>query len=146
MAAGVPTKMGFEGKIYYGVGGAEATTEIPCTRDITYTMDVEKVDTSCRPTGAATLVPRTERVISLLATINFQTLNDPDDATIEALKAAAAAATSVAIRTKDYTSGKGFDGDVVLSMTHGMPYRGEQTLDFVATPTEDCGRTPQFHV
>lgn len=41
-------RMGFEGKIFYGGAGAEATEEIENSRDISYDFDYDKGDTTER--------------------------------------------------------------------------------------------------
>jgi hypothetical protein len=137
-------KMGFEGKLYYGSAGSTATNELTNTRDINYNLDTEKGDTTTR--GAGTSPPKkTERVTALGITIEFTMLNKTDDTYLEALKVAAYAGTPVALRTKDYSSGKGFDGDCILDVQHGKPLNGEQTLQFTATPNDDS-RDPSLYV
>jgi len=62
-----------------------------------------------------------------------------------ALLAAAVAGTPVAIRMKDRNAGKGYDGDCIVKYDHGVPLKGEQTVDFTFTPNRDL-RTPQLYV
>jgi hypothetical protein len=130
------TKMGFEGKIYYGAGGATGTTEIGNSRDIQYNLDVDRGDTTVRGT-AGTPPIKTSRVVAFGVSIEWTMLVKTDDTTLESLRTAAAAGTAVAIRTKDYAAGKGFDGDCELSVKHGKPLGGEQTLVFTAEPTDE---------
>lgn len=137
-------KMGFEGKIFYGAAGSTASTEITNSRDITYNMDPEKGDTTERGDGSAPPIV-TERVTARVVSIEWTMLNKTSDTTLEALRVAAYAGLPVAIRTKDYASGKGFDGDVTISVSHGKPYRGEQTYQFTASPCDD-DRAPQLYV
>src|SRR5688572_7844028 len=111
-------RMGFEGKIYYGVAGAEATTEITNSRDITYTIDTEEGDTTVRGDGSGPPIETGRVTIRKVSALTWQMTNTTGDATLLALWAAAAAGTPVAIRTKDKAAGKGFDGDVYLSINH----------------------------
>ena len=138
------TKMGFEGLIYYGVAGSTASTAITNSLDISYSIDADKASTTIR--GAGSVAPiKTERVVAIGLTIEWTMLNRTDDATLTALRTAAAAGNAVAIRTKDYSSGKGFDGDVTLAQKDGMPLGGEQTFVFTATPTSE-NRAPSVYV
>ena len=73
-------------------------------------------------------------------------LNKPADTTLVALLAAASTGAPVAIRTKSYTSGKGFDGDMTLSFKEGAPLKGEGSFDFTCEATEESGRAPQTWV
>lgn len=137
-------KMGFQGKIFYGVAGATATNEITNSRDINYPYSTTKGNTTVRGDGSLP-PPDTQSVTRRVATIDWTMINKTTDANLPALLAAAYAGTPVAIRTKDYAAGKGFDGDVVLDVTHGKPLDGEQTYQFTATPNGDL-RAPQFYV
>jgi hypothetical protein len=138
------TKMGFEGVLYYGAAGSTAATQITNRRDVNYTIDNEKGDTTIAGAGSTPPI-KTARVTAIVLSIEWTMLNRTDDTTLTALRTAAAAGTAVAIRTKDYSSGKGFDGDVILSQKDGMPIAGEQTFVFTAEPTDE-NRTPQAYV
>lgn len=127
------TKMGFEGEIYYGVKGSTAATKITNVRDVTITTDTEKGDTTIRGDGTAPPIG-TNRVTRVNWSCEFTMLNKTDDTSLEALRVAAAAGTAVAIRMKDKSAGKGFNGDVNLTVTEGHPINGEQTLQFNAEP------------
>lgn len=137
-------KMGFEGEIYYGTAGSTAATKITNSQDITYTLDIEEGATTVRGSGSSVPI-NTSRVTALTASIQWTSLVKSDDTSIEALRVAAMSGAPVAIRTKDYAAGKGFDGDCILSVTHGKPLKGEQTLQFTAKPNDD-NRTPQLYV
>jgi len=138
------TKMGFEGEIYYGVAGSTAAIKITNSRDIQYNSEPDKGDTTVRGSGSSPPI-KTERVSAIGITIEWTMLNKTDDTTLEALRVAAYAGNEVAIRTKDYASGKGFDGDVTLSIQNGKPIAGEQTYVFTGTPSDE-NRTPQLYV
>jgi len=135
------TKMGFEGLLYYGVAGSTAATQITNARDITLSFTPEKGDTTVRGDGSSPVV-NSGRVVAIDHTLSFQMVNKSDDATLTALLTAAAAGTPVALRGKDYSAGKGPDFDYILEVSKGQPYKGEQTIDFTCTPTDEEGRDP----
>jgi len=138
------TKMGFEGKIYYGVKGSTAATELTNSRDINETFDVDKGETTVR--GAGTSPPiETNRVTKRKYSIEWTMLNKTTDSSLAALLVAAAAGTAVAIRTKSYSSGLGYDGDCNIAWKFGTPYLGEQTIQFTADPNAE-DRDPQVNV
>lgn len=137
--------MGFEGKIYSGVAGAEGTTLLENTRDITYGFDHEKGETTVRGDGEDPPM-KTERVAARVASIEFEMTVVEGDTALADLLTAAYAGTPMAIRTKHKTSGKGFDGDCTLTASHGKPLKGEQTIRFTATPTREAGRAPDPYV
>lgn len=136
-------RLGFEGKILYGAAGATATTEITNSRDIAYNFDYDKGDTTGRDSGSPPV--ETGRVSVRKVTITFTMLNKASDSTLDALLTAAYAGTAVALRLRDYSAGKGYDGDVILKVNQSMPLRGEQTYDFTAEPTEE-NRAPSLYV
>lgn len=139
------TKMGFEGLIYYGAAGSTASTQLTNIRDETYTFEKEDGDTTVRGDGSAvpieTMTPVLRRV-----SLEWTMINKPADTELAAMLTAAYACTAIAIRTKDRSGGKGFDGDVYLTVEHGKPFKGEQTYRFTATPTLEGGRTPSLYV
>lgn len=143
--ADTPTRMGFEGVIYRGVAGTTASTQMESATDISYTITPDKATTTVR--GLGTTPPlKTERVVAVGMQIEFTLLNVSGETHLETLRAAAAAGTPVALRTKDYSAGKGFDGDVTIECKEGAPLNGEQTYVFTATPTREKGRAPQAYV
>lgn len=139
-------KMGFEGLIYYGVAGSTAATQLTNNRDITYNMTTEKGNTTVRGTGASPPI-QTESVTLRVASIEFTQLNkaDADDASLASMKTAAYGGTVIALRTKDYSAGKGFDGDVILEVSHPYLLAGEQVVTFTAVPTY-ATRAPSLYV
>ena len=137
--------MGFEGKAYTGPAGAEGTELIENSRDITYGFDTENGETTVRGDGEEPPM-KTERVAARVASVEFECTVVEGDTVVEGLLTAAYAGTAVAIRTKHKTSGKGFDGDCTLKVSHGKPLKGEQTLRFTATPPREGGRAPNPYV
>lgn len=141
-------KMGFEGLTYYGPAGTTAPTEVPETRDCTITYSTDKGNTTVKETvaGVPVIPIETENVTIRKWQYDFNALNVPGNAVIAALLAASFAGTPIALRLKDFATGKGYDGDVILEHKDGKPLRGEQTLDFTAKPTRAGGRRPQLYV
>lgn len=133
--------MGFEGLLYYGTAGSTAATLLENVKDISINMDVERGDTTVR--GDSTAPPiKTEDVATRMAGIEFTMINDSTDSQLAALLTAINTGTGVALRGKDYSSGKGPDADFTLSVQHGMPLGGEQTYQFTAAPSRSYGRAP----
>lgn len=137
-------KMGFQGKILYGAAGSTATNEITNSRDINYTLDTSDGDTTVRGDGSAPPI-ETGSVTRRILGIDWAMINKTTDTNLAALRAAAYAGLPVAIRTLDHAAGKGFDGDVILKVSHAKPLDGEQTLQFTAKPNADL-RAPQSYV
>lgn len=138
--------MGFEGLAYYGVAGSTASTAITDTADISENLDMDTGNTTIRGDGS---VPPIETEDVTIRKISFEIafLLRSSDTVLEAMRVAAAAGSAIALRTKDYAAGKGYDGDVIVkTMAHSKPLRGEQTVGFTLTPTRSAGRTPQLYV
>jgi hypothetical protein len=85
-------------------------------------------------------------VVALKPTITWSMLLKTGDTTLTALLAAARTGAAVALRTKSYTSGLGFDGDCTLGVTHEMTLKGQSKFNFTAEATDDEGRAPQLNV
>lgn len=138
-------KQGFEGQILRGTAGATATTLMENVKDITLNMDVERGNTTVR--GDSTVPPiETEDVTIRKMQIEWSMINDATDTNLTALLTAHAAGTGVALRLRDFLTGKGPDADYTLSVTHAMSLNGEQLLTFTASPSRSYGRAPQMNV
>jgi len=136
------TKMGFEGVLWYGAAGSTATTtQLVNARDITFPRMSEKGDTTVRGDGSGPVV-NSSRVTAIDFSITFLMLIKSDDTALEALRVAEAAGTPVALRGLDFAAGKGPNMDFILEASQGMPYKGEATIEFTATPTDESGRDP----
>lgn len=136
---------GYQGIIYYGTAGSTATTQITNCEDLNYDNEAERAPTTVRGTGATPPI-NTSKVVALGAVITWSMLMKSDDATLTSLLAAARTGAAVAIRTKSYASGLGFDGDCTLSVTHEMTLKGQSKFNFTGEPTDDEGRAPQLNV
>lgn len=138
------TKAGYEGVILYGPKGATATTQLTNVEDLNYNNPIEKAETTTRGTGAAVPI-KTEQVVCIGAEITWSMLNKTTDTALTALLAASRVPLAVAIRTKSYASGLGFDGDCTLEVTHEMTLKGQSKFNFTATPTDE-DRLPLLNV
>ena len=138
-------KMGFEGMIYYGAAGATAAGLIENVKDITLNLEVERGNTTVRGDSSAPPI-ETEDVTIRRCGIEFQMINDATDTILQDLLDAVAAGSGVALRLKDYSAGKGPDGDYTLSVQWGKPLNGEQMITFTASPSRSYGRAPQSYV
>lgn len=136
-------KMGYEKVLYYGTAGSQAATQITNFTDLDYDIGTETGETTENGDGTSSPIV-TKRVTARTATITWTMLNKTTDTSLAALIAAARAGTTVALYYKDYSSGKGYDGDVILTVRNGAPLKGEQTFEFTAEPNDD-DRTPQLN-
>ena len=137
-------KMGFEGLAYHGTKGSTASTLISNRVDLTFDVDPQMAPTTVA--GAGTSPPiETEGVATIKWSATLKMKSVAADAVLAALRTAAAAGGAVAIRLKDYASGKGYDGDVNVKETWGGNLNGEQTFDFTLTPN-GLLRSPQLYV
>lgn len=135
------TKSGYEGILLYGVPGATASNQILNCEDLEYDTSPEKAPTTVRGTGSTPPI-NTEKVVALNAKITWSMLLKTGDTILTALIAAERTGAAVALRTKSYSTGLGFDGDCTLSVKHSMTLNGQSKFDFEATPTDDEGRAP----
>lgn len=134
-------KSGYQGLIYYGTAGSQAATLLTNVEDLQYDTEPEKVENTTR--GDGTTVPiKVEDVVALAATITWSMFLKTTDTALTALVAAARTGAAVALRTKSYSSGLGFDGDCTLSVSHEKTLKGQSKFNFTATPTDSEGRTP----
>ena len=138
-------RMGFEGQLFLGTAGSTAATLIENIKDISIDLGAERGDTTVR--GDSTVPPiKTEDVTQRMSGIEFGMINDTSDTELTALLTAMALGEAVALRGKDYASGKGPDADFTLSAAWGQPLNGEQLITFTATPSRSYGRAPQSYV
>lgn len=134
-------KMGFEGLLYYGAAGTTAATLLSNCKDISLSMDNEKGNTTVR--GDSTTPPiETEDTTLRKVQIEFTMINDITDTAYAAINTAVGSGAGIALRLKDYSSGKGPDADFVVTKSHPFPLNGEQAVTFTATPSRSYGRSP----
>lgn len=129
-------KMNYEGLAYYGAKGSTAATNLTNCRDITYNITTSRGETTVR--GDSTTPPiESWNVTKRIASVELTLVFDTSDASFASMMTAAAAGTAVAIRTKSYSSGLGFDGDVTLEVGRPFPLDGEQVVTFTCFPNAD---------
>jgi hypothetical protein len=139
-------KMGFEGQFFYGASGSTGSTQLTNVTDIEYDCELEYGNSTVRGSGASVPIETQEPTLVKVSSIEWTMINDITDTNLASLLTSARAGTLVAIRTKDYSAGKGFDGDCSLSVANGQPIKGEQTYKFKAMPSRGAGRAPVLHV
>jgi len=136
------TRMSLEAKLYYGTAGSTAATLAENVRDLTSPLAPTKADISSRGSRVALYGPG-----QIEASLAWESNWRADDAFVQAMYAAAIAGTAVALRTKDYSAGKGWDGDFIISKGDKKePLKEGQKIDFEAVPTDLAGRYPQIYV
>lgn len=134
------TPMGYEAILYYGSAGSTAATQLTNCQDLEYSLDPEKGETTVRGTGSSVPIV-TSRVTAIKPQITWKMIYKTGDASLTALRAAAATGAAVALRYVPVSGGTGFDGDCTLSIKNGAPLKGDQTFEFTAEPTDET-RTP----
>lgn len=141
-------KMGFEGLAYYGAKGGTAGTLITNRVDISFDVDPQMAPTTVAGAGVSPPI-ETEDVATIKWSATIKMKNDAGEVSpsgaIVAFRAAAAAGGQIALRLKDYASGKGYDGDVNVKETFSGSLNGEQQFDFTCTPNGKL-RVPQLYV
>jgi hypothetical protein len=135
---------GYKGKLYVGTAGSTAGTEVTTIEDLQYDTEAEKVETTVRGDGSAAPIV-TEVVVAIKPTITFSMFEKSDDANLTTFRAAARTGAAIALRTKAHSSGLGFDGDAVLSVTHEMTLKGASKYNFTATANDEL-RAVQLNV
>jgi hypothetical protein len=125
-------RIGFEGKLYWGAANATAATELTIARDVSYKFEPTKGDTSDR----ASIIDY-EKPCGIKFSLDFECNNDDSNAFIAAARAAAAAGTLIAFRTRDKSAGWGCDGDFSISLDESQPLRDRQAVKITATPSND---------
>ena len=130
-------RMGINGKLYYGAAGSTAATEVTNCRDLSYSVEPTRGDTSKRASPF-----KLSQIAMMALSVEWEMVLDTGDATLTALRAAAVAGTPVALRTRDHAAGYGVDCDWNLSMSKGEPLEGSQTVKFTAEPDSSEGRVP----
>ncbi len=139
-----PITMGYEGQAFVGPAGTTATNQLLNTRDMKTTHDPQYGETTTRGNGSAPPV-ESEALSSIKWSMTLTMVNATSDTLLQTYLMAAAAGSSIsggppgviALRTKNNSAGKGFDGDVNVKVEQGSPLKGEQTLDFTFTPNNN---------
>jgi hypothetical protein len=140
-------RMGYERQLFYGTAGTTGTTQLTNVVDINHDIALEFGDTTVRG-DSATLPIGTQKPTKRTPNISWQMRDQPNDADLVILRAAAKAGTAVALVIKEFNSAGVattiFDGDCNVTVSEGHPLAGEATFDFEGTATRDHGRLPVF--
>lgn len=124
-------RMGIEGKLYHGTAGSTAATEVSNCRDVSIEISGVEADISMRASRIALT-----GLCMVEVSIEWEMNWSDTDASCSTLFGALANGTVLALRTKDYASGKGFDGDVVITKgPKKEPLKEGQKITFTAKPT-----------
>lgn len=135
--------MGYEKYLAYGAAGSQAASQLSTVRDVKYEIGNSQGETTPGGDGSAPPI-ESFRVTSRTMKLTFTMINKTSDTSLAAMIVAAAAGDPVALYFKDRSAGKGYDGDVNLTASKGLPYKGEQTIDFEATINREA-REPSLN-
>jgi len=130
-------RMGFEGVLLIGAAATKADTAVLDAKDITFTIDVERGDTTVR--GASSFIPFKTELVTLRAfTVEWGMLFDDsggNSAVMTEILVAVHAGTALAVYLVPVTGDTGPDFDATISASWGMPLNGEQLVTFTAVPS-----------
>jgi len=123
--------VGLDAKLYRGVAGAPASTEMTNVRDVT--MPDTRAEANISRRGSWFFVVKTTR---RRIEVNFTMINDDTDADLNAMRTAYASNTPLAFKILDKASGKGVDADwYITKMERSEPDETEQTYAVTIKPT-----------
>lgn len=125
-------RVGFEGKLLWGTAGTTAPTELTIAIDVSYKFEPTKADVSDRES-----IIDYDKVAGIKFSLEFNCTNNDSNAFVAAARAAAAAGSLIAFRTRDKAAGWGCDGDFSISLDESQPNRDKQQIKISATPCND---------
>jgi hypothetical protein len=138
-------RMGWEGLLYYGPKGSTGSILITNVSNVTMGFETNNAPTTVRGNAPVSPPIETGRPATRRFTIRWTMFEDSGDATLSALKAAAAAGTAVALRGKAHSTGTGPDFDAYIDFDQGQPIDGAQTLDFKTTDITEADRVASLN-
>ena len=103
--------LGMNAKLYYGVAGATAATEMGNVKDVTLTLEAGEADVTTRANQGWRATAPTLRECS----VEFEMVWNPADAGFTAIKTAFLSAGMVALKILDQAGGQGPDGDFSIT-------------------------------
>jgi len=103
--------LGKDGKLYFGVAGTTASTEMGNVRDVTLTMEAGTADVTTRANFGWRATAPTLRE----CTCEFEMVWDPADPGFTAIKNAFLASALIALKILDKAGGQGPDGDFAIT-------------------------------
>lgn len=125
-------RIGFEGKLYWGVAGTTAATELKIAKDVSYKFEPTLADVSDRDSIIDYM-----KTAGVKFTLEFDCNNDDSNAFIAALRVAAASGACIAFKTKDKATGWGCDGDFTVSDDESQSLRDAQKIKVSCSPNND---------
>jgi len=103
--------LGKDGKLYFGIAGTTASTEMGNVRDVTLTMEAGTADVTTRANFGWRATAPTLRE----CTCEFEMIWDPADPGFTAIKNAFLASALIALKILDKANGQGPDGDFAIT-------------------------------
>ena len=130
---------GYQGKLYIGDYGSDATTEIDTARDVSLDMSNQEIDVAVRADNGSEATDTGVQQFSISVTL----YKDSDDANYEALRAHGVNKTKFSVKYLDYENGPGFLCDaVVTGMQESQSLNDPQSVDFTIKRTRGQALTP----
>lgn len=128
--------MGFKGVLLCGTAGSTpGPTAKLKARDVSYKIDSVTDDVSDRDS-----IFEYVDVAQVKIGLQFELNNNTADTLASTVLAAVVSGDAVALKTLDQASGKGIDGDFVVSLSLEQPLKGAQRVKVDAMPTDKAGR------
>ena len=103
--------LGKDAKLYYGVAGAMATTELTNVRNVTLNLEAGEADVTTRANSGWRATAATLRE----CTVDFEMVWKPADAGFSAVKTAYLTGGLIALKILDQAGGEGPDADFSIT-------------------------------
>jgi TP901-1 family phage major tail protein len=103
--------LGMNAKLYHGVAGATAATELTNVRNVTLNLEAGEADVTTRANSGWRATAPTLRECS----VEFEMVWDPADAGFTAMKDAFLTGGLIALKVLDKANGQGPDGDFSIT-------------------------------
>ena len=125
-------KLGMDAKLYYGVAGATATTELSNVKDLTLNLETGEADVTTRANQGWRATVATLKNGS----IEFVMIWDTADAGFTAIQNAYFNNTPIALAILDGEGGSGLDADFsVVNFSRNEPLEDAITVNVTLKPT-----------
>ncbi len=125
-------KLGMEAKLYYGVAGATATSELTNVKDVTLNLESGEADVTTRANAGWRATVGTLKTGS----VEFEMIWDSDDAGFTAIKDAYFNNEPIALAILDEAGGEGLDADFsITSFSRKEALEEAITVSVTAKPT-----------
>ncbi len=125
-------RLGMDAKLFFGVAGATATTELSNVKDVTLNLETGEADVTTRANQGWRAVAATLKS----GTVEFEMIWDTGDAGFAAIKDAYFNNTPIALAILDGTDGEGLDADFsITNFSRNEPLEEALTVSVTAKPT-----------